>query len=180
MTGPFTALNRSRLNKHPRGRIWLYLTAAAILAVITPRTLPLLVWNATASAPVGLYRVIPFAHVDRGNLVLAMAPIAVRTMAAERGYLPAGVPLVKHVAALFRDQVCTTGHEITINGRPVATRLSTDSHRRPLPHWQGCRMLARDEVFLLNAPVRDSFDSRYFGPIRISAVMGRLIPLWTF
>jgi type IV secretory pathway protease TraF len=48
-----------------------------------------------------------------------------------------------------------------------------------LPHWDGCRTLQADELFLLMAAVPDSFDSRYFGPVSLSAVIGRLVPLWT-
>ncbi len=111
--------------------------------------------------------------------MLARLPDAAQKLAAERGYLPAGVPLVKRIAALSGDQVCAVGMTITINDRAVAERLESDSKGRPLPSWQGCRLLRRDEVFLLMEGVPDSFDGRYFGPVTRSAIIGKLIPLWT-
>jgi type IV secretory pathway protease TraF len=49
---------------------------------------------------------------------------------------------------------------------------------RPLPSWTDCRLLDGDEAFLLMEGVADSFDSRYFGPIHTTAIIGRLVPLW--
>lgn len=139
----------------------------------------LVVWNASASAPLGLYGVVPHAVIARGDLVLAMLPRAPRTLAAERGYLPAGVPVVKHVAALSGDTVCSRGMTITINGRPAAERLASDIRGRSVPAWRGCRLLRQDQVFLLNATVPDSFDGRYFGPVERSAIVGKLVAIWT-
>ena len=50
----------------------------------------------------------------------------------------------------------------------------------PLPAWQGCRVIARGEVFLMNWDEPQSLDSRYFGPIPLSAIIGRAEPVWTF
>jgi len=36
---------------------------------------------------------------------------------------------------------------------------------RPWPSWQGCRVIAVGEIFLMNGQVRDSLDGRYFGPV---------------
>lgn len=140
--------------------------------------MPKLVWNASASAPVGLYRVVSGAP-KRGDLVLVRVPESITSLAAERGYLPLNVPLVKRVAALSGDYVCAFDEAITINGRAIAERLKVDRAGRPLPWWNDCRGLARDELFLLMDDICGSFDSRYFGPVSRANIIGRLVPLWT-
>jgi type IV secretory pathway protease TraF len=82
-------------------------------ALPTPR--PWLVWNASASAPIGLYRVVA-GPVERGDWVLVRPPAEVAVLAAERAYLPLGVPLVKRVAALGGDAVCNRKGALFING----------------------------------------------------------------
>jgi len=75
------------------------LAALGFAAFVDPA--PRLVWNASASAPIGLYwadHVVP----ARGDFVLAELPPRAQRLAAERSYLPKGVPLVKRVAALAR------------------------------------------------------------------------------
>jgi conjugative transfer signal peptidase TraF len=141
------------------------------------RPAPRLVWNASASAPIGLYRVVR-DNTARGDLVLAHAPDSARQLADERHYLPSNVPLVKRIVAAAGDNVCAADNAIFINGRLVAERLTTDRLERPLPSWSGCQVLDKDEVFLLMKGVADSFDSRYFGPISTAAIIGRLVPLW--
>jgi conjugative transfer signal peptidase TraF len=139
---------------------------------------PLLIFNASASAPIGFYRVQASARIDRGDLVLVRTPESVRALAAERNYLPASVPLVKRIAALPGAAVCAVGRIITIDGRSVAERLAFDREGRPLQAWSGCRKLEANEIFLLMEDAPDSFDSRYFGPVLMSAAIGRLSPLW--
>ena len=155
---------------------------AAILALLgashDPRN-ALFVWNATASAPIGLYRVLPEKTLRRGDLVLVMPPDWVQRFASIRHYLPAHIPLVKHVAALTGQTICARNDAISIDGARVATRLRTDSLGRNLPAWIGCRTLSVDEVFLLMKDVRTSFDGRYFGAVSASSIIGRLQPLWT-
>ncbi|NCC22574.1 MAG: conjugative transfer signal peptidase TraF [Alphaproteobacteria bacterium] len=144
-------------------------------AVIRP--VPLLVWNASASVPVGLYRSVT-GTPNRGDFVLARTPERLEKLATERGYLPAGVPLVKRVAAIAGDHVCAHESTVSINGRTVARQHETDRTGRHLPRWSECRILRTDEFFLL-AEAPDSFDSRYFGPVNSTALTGRLEPLWT-
>jgi conjugative transfer signal peptidase TraF len=139
--------------------------------------MPWLVWNVSASAPIGLYRVI-HDNAAPGDLVLVHAPESVQQLAEERDYLPSKVPLVKRIAAARGDTVCAAGNAIFINRRRVAERLTTDRLGRPLPSWSGCHLMDEDEVFLLMEDVADSFDSRYFGPIPIAAIIGKLVPLW--
>ncbi|MDE2014692.1 MAG: conjugative transfer signal peptidase TraF [Alphaproteobacteria bacterium] len=138
---------------------------------------PLLIYNASASAPIGFYRVLPPGLFRRGELVLVRTPKSVRDLAAQRGYLPLGVPLVKRIAALSGDTVCIVRHVVRIDGRALAEQRATDTKGRPLPQWSGCRTLGLEEMFLLMAGVPDSFDGRYFGPVSARAVIGRLVPL---
>lgn len=143
-----------------------------------PKPSPLLVWNASASAPVGLYRV-GSGTPARGDLVLARPPGFVAYLADQRGYLPRNIPLVKRLAALPDEHVCAFSNAIIIGGEIVARRLKIDTQGRPLPWWNGCRALAHNEVFLLGNEKNHSFDSRYFGPVPAENIIGRLVPLWT-
>ncbi|EIM72236.1 peptidase S26 [Nitratireductor aquibiodomus RA22] len=50
---------------------------------------------------------------------------------------------------------------------------------RALPVWSGCRIVADDELFLMNWQIPDSLDGRYFGPLPATTVIGRAVPLYT-
>jgi conjugative transfer signal peptidase TraF len=149
------------------------LLALGLLYKPTPR----FVWNATASAPIGLY-LLTGSSPALGDLVLVTTPPSVQRLASDRRYLPMGVPLVKRIAGLSGDEICATGEEISINKRLVALRKSVDSKGRPMPFWSGCRTLS-NEVFLLMEDVPASFDGRYFGPVLQASIIGKLRPLWT-
>ena len=170
---------RRRRGHHPRAVLALGLLGLGAIGLpLLGRPAPLLIYNASASAPIGLYRVRPADPIRRGDLVLAHTPPSVRRLAAERGYLPESVPLVKRVAAMASDNVCVRDHAVSIDGRHVADQLAVDAEGRPLPAWAGCRTLGPDEIFLLMADVPDSFDGRYFGPVPTNAIIGKLVPLW--
>jgi len=143
------------------------------------RPMPFVIYNASASAPLGFYRRVD-GPIRRGDFVLARLPETVARFAAARDYLPLSVPVVKRVAALAGDITCAESGTILINGQVVTEALTADRQGRALPSWQGCRTLAPDDVFLLMKDIPASFDGRYFGPIQTSAIMGRLVPLWTW
>lgn len=152
--------------------------AVAFVAVALADPAPWLIWNASASAPIGLYRI----HSDRdppvGALVAAIPPAGLARWLAERRYLPVGVPLLKHVAAKAGQRICRIGDVVSVDARPVAVAQTRDSRGRLLPIWHGCRTLRNGELLLLNPAVPDSLDSRYFGPLPASAVIGRATPLY--
>lgn len=142
------------------------------------KPMPRLTWNNSVSAPIGLYRLTQVAHPALGDLVAVTPPPALTDMLAKRRYLPIGVSLLKHVAALPGARVCRRHEQITINGKPAVVARKTDSRGRDLPVWQGCRTLAANEIFLLNcAP--DSLDGRYFGPLPVNGLIGRATPILT-
>ena len=140
---------------------------------------PKLVWNASASAPVGLYTIDPSAALEVTDLVAVEAPEPLATFLSERGYLPRGVPLMKRVAAVPGQRVCRSGARITVDDIDLGEALERDRLGRPLPVWRGCRAVAPSELFLMNWQVRDSLDGRYFGPLPAASVIGRATPLYT-
>lgn len=156
-----------------------YFAAMATIVTAFIHPLPRLIWNASASTPIGLYAVWRTDAPRRGELVVVAPPERLATFLAARGYLPSGVPLLKHVAAVSGQRVCRIGDSIIIDRVRVADARRRDSRGRALPVWQGCRTVGRGEVFLLNADIPDSLDGRYFGPLPISTVLGRATPMLT-
>jgi len=139
---------------------------------------PKLIWNASASVPIGLYVVKPASNVHVGDLVVASPLEGLAAFLETRDYLARGVPLLKHVAALPGQEVCRIGRTITVDGLIMAQALDRDHLGRVLPAWEGCRLIANDEVFLLNWQSENSLDGRYFGPLSASTIVGRAHPLW--
>jgi conjugative transfer signal peptidase TraF len=162
--------------------IVLALIAVSVAAVALTASVKIptkLIWNASASVPIGLYAVHPAGTLHVGELVVVTPPEPLASFLADRGYLPKGVPLLKHILALARQTVCRIGDDISIDGLPVGRALARDRRDRPLPSWQACRVLCDGEVFLMNPRPADSLDSRYFGPLPTAAITGRADPLWT-
>ncbi|MGN6690895.1 MAG: S26 family signal peptidase [Sphingopyxis sp.] len=169
----------------PRRRRWRralgVIGAIAILLTTVPLfvDLPLrLLWNASASVPVGLY-VVSEEMPGRGELAVVRPARGVAAYMARRRYVPLGVPLLKPVAATAGATICRDGGAVTIEGRLAATALAADRLGRPLPVWHGCRTLGANELFLLADGSPASFDSRYFGPVTTGHVIGRAAPVWT-
>lgn len=162
------------------GQLASGVSATPLKIGLPPRTScpKLLLWNASASAPRGLYLLRPAQPLRIGALVAAQPPAPLARFAALRGYLPLGVPLLKHIAALHGQTVCRLAYAVTIDGHAVATTHARDRGGRALPSWQGCRTLRAGQVFLLNATIPDSFDGRYFGVLSADAITARAEPLW--
>ncbi len=160
----------------------LTVTALAVISIAAASAVDWpakLIWNATASAPIGFYTVAPADMLDVPELVAVMPPEPLAAFMVERGYIARGVPLLKRVIGLPGQRVCRTGHTITVDRIEMGEALERDSLGRDLPVWQGCRVIGDDQLFLMNWEVRDSLDGRYFGPIPADSVIGRAVPLWT-
>jgi conjugative transfer signal peptidase TraF len=163
-----------------RATILTMLTAAALVAA--PAWFgyaPAFIWNASASVPIGLYRLAPAERLNIGDYVVVAPPAPLAAFLAERGYLPLGVSLIKRVLALPGAKVCRQGLTIFAYEHAYGAAREHDRLGRPLPDWQGCRALADDEIFLMNWDAPDSLDGRYFGPLPTSSIVARALPLWT-
>ena len=151
--------------------------AAGLSAFLHPA--PKLVWNVSASVPIGLYAVQPVGVLHITELVVVRPPEPLASFLADRGYLPKGVPLLKRVLALPGQTVCRADRAITVDGIAMGEALDRDRRGRTLPVWQGCRAVRADEVFLMNWQSESSLDGRYFGSLPAAAIVGRAEPLWT-
>ncbi len=194
MTTLSTSANTTGTASHPRSRLRARLVLASLSACgfaalawasfVSP--LPRLTYNPSDSVAVGWYRIEPFdmhtALLSRAlsvdSIVLVRLPTEAAALAAQRGYLPTRVPLLKRVGAVAPQEVCIVGRSVRIDGVQVAAALPADRMGRPLPSWQQCRRLEPGELFLLSVTNPASFDSRYFGPVRASAVLGIAHPAW--
>lgn len=162
-------------------RAWFFGTYFVVLIVgisTSVHVAPRLLWNETASVPVGLYRLRAVSKLHAGDIIALHLPDRLALLLSQRGYLPLGVPLLKPVAALPGQTVCRADGSITIDGRPVGDALTSDHRGRPLPVWRGCHRLMRGEIFVMNPAEPRSLDGRYFGPLPASTVMDRAIPIW--
>ncbi len=149
MTAPIAAASTSAVPPRPRSRLRariVVVTLAAIgfaalawAAFVSP--LPRLTYNPSDSVAVGWYRIDPFdprtASLPRplsvGSIVLVPLPDRAATLAAQRGYLPTRVPLLKRVGAVPPQHICIVAGQVRIDSMPVAAAL-------PAASWAGrCR-----------------------------------------
>ncbi|PDT65065.1 S26 family signal peptidase [Bradyrhizobium ottawaense] len=164
----------------PFGYLMLtYLAALVVGALALIHPAPRLIWNATASTPIGLYVLHPVEELHALELVAVRLPEPIASFLADGGFLPKGLPLLKRVMALPGQTVCRSGDAITVDAVDVGTAHDRDHLGRPLPRWSGCHTIGSGEVFLMNPTVPDSLDSRYFGALSANSIVARAVPLWT-
>ena len=186
MTLPSIVADATEIPPHPRSRLRARIVLASLsacgLAALAwaafVQPLPRLVYNPSDSVPIGWYRIGSSDALHVGAIVLTTLPPDAAALAAQRRYLPAHVPLLKRVGAVAPQHVCVFDALVWIDGVPVAAVLPADRLGRPLPSWPHCRRLEAGELFLLSSTNPASFDSRYFGPVSASAVIGVAHSLW--
>ena len=146
--------------------------------------------NFTGSMPIGIYLLLPLQPngVKRGMLVAACAPSRAAETGHERGYLAPGPCadgtelLLKSVVALAGDEVAVTLGGITVNGclLPYSRTEPRDGSGRRLDPWGGIDHRLPAGQFLLYAPNKRSWDSRYWGPVSAGAIVSEAVPLFVF
>lgn len=161
---------------------YVMVTYFSVMGVAIASFIPMplrLVWNASASVPIGLYSLSPTPELEVGDLVALLPDKPLADFMVERGYIGRGVPLLKRVMALPGHEVCRTERSITVDHVPLGDAFDRDRMGRDLPVWQGCHRIADGQVFLMNLDARDSLDGRYFGPIPARTVIGKATPIYT-
>jgi type IV secretory pathway protease TraF len=163
----------TRLKSYTLGAAALALAFLATRPIIDPS--PILIWNASESVPIGWYFVAK-RQPKIGEIAVIRLTEWVQIYASTRGYLPQKVLLLKPVFADNPSIICRLGTHVFVDGKLVATATIMDTKHRLLPVWKGCKSLTSSQYFVLGRH-RDSFDSRYFGPIEQSQVVGTAFPL---
>ena len=164
--------------KSNRGVLALALSGAfGILAALASflSAKPVFVWNFSASAPTGLYRML-VRPARKGDWVALNPPSHIRALLSEVRRSSGSRFLIKRMAAIEGDVVCRHDDTVTINGVVAAKAVGRHVGEFALPVWQGCQTLIANEAFFLGEAER-SFDSRYFGPLETSSLIGPLVKL---
>jgi conjugative transfer signal peptidase TraF len=143
---------------------------------------PQMLINGTASEPLGLYRLVRHGSADyrSGMYVVFPVPPDMQALVYGRHWMPDGVPFLKELAALGGDRVCVLPHRLEINGRYVGPVYEEDSQGRALPRNLGCFPVPQGMFFAASGHLDKSFDSRYFGPLPLTQLLGEARPVWTF
>ncbi len=167
----------SRASPKAHGRrpfLLVSLCAGAVAMLIVPVSAASarLVWNATPSAPIGLY-VIEQGRWRVGDRVAVRPSELLAEDLERRGVLARGKLLIKRVVAGKGDRVCRDGVDVTVNGSAAAIARDASGSGEALPFWRGCRTLGSWEVLLLG-DTADSYDGRYFGVTSADDILGRV------
>ncbi len=143
--------------------------------------------NWTPSVALGIWRIAPLHRpVELSDHVFICPPLNQKfAQARERGYLRRGLcpswlaPLIKIVVALPGQSV-VIGRSVVIDGKelPDSRLQSADGSGRPLIPFAGG--IVPQGMLFLHSPYRGSYDSRYFGPVPASGVLGLAKPVLTF
>lgn len=171
-------------------------TGVIIIAVITLSLAALvsckMILNVTPSCPLGLYGTKP-AHnlkdLKKNQLVLICSDLTnpVIKLADQYKILPPGqscpeselAPLLKRLVGVPGDQVAITNQGITINGHKIENSKIKYKIFEQMIHPGDIYTLKSNEYWVMSSYNADSFDSRYFGPVKRQQIKSRVYPLLT-
>ena len=154
----------------------LFGSAALIALYVSLSRVPdIILYNDTASMPVGFY-LRSNDQIALGTIVTVEVHEIAHAYALERG-VGSNFRLLKRIAATEGNIVCADGAQITVDGEVRALRSARDSVGRTLPSWSGCRELSEGQYLVLGDSA-DSFDGRYFGIVTASNIEGVWRPIF--
>jgi conjugative transfer signal peptidase TraF len=142
-----------------------------------------IVRNTTDSLPHGIYYITSRANLNYGDIVCFAVPTHVERIVYGRGWLNEGNIMMKKVAAMPGDRICSDGSKFTITSADktkAGAIRPADRQGRPLPAFKYCGVIEKNLLFVGSATDPQSFDSRYFGLVQIQEVIGVAKPLWIF
>lgn len=165
----------------------IFLAAICVFKAYSEFSPYALVYNRTASIPLGIY----FGEkVSRTELKIgdtACFPYHAPAWAEDRHYFPEGFTLCKHVYGMPGDKLQIQNGELDVfphNGEAFKLPdafAEKDSKARALAPALTDGMVLQDGQYLLLAPAhKNSLDSRYLGPVTLPDSTMRVKPLLTW
>ncbi len=143
--------------------------------------------NTTDSIPFGLYRITNIKNIKNAYVIFCPDDRPVFKQGLDRGYIGSGLCpggygyLMKKVVATNGDQISITSDGVFVNRQLILFSKPTliDGRKRPLPQWRTIDyQIKEDELITMTSQSECSFDSRYYGPIRIGQIKGVIKPIW--
>jgi conjugative transfer signal peptidase TraF len=146
--------------------------------------------NLTDSIPIGLYRmkaIKDVKNIKQAYVIFCPDDKPVFQQARDRGYINHGLCpggygyLMKKVVATPGDQISVMASGVFVNQRliPYSKPKARDGVNRALPQWPAFNyQLKDDECMTMTSQSAWSFDSRYYGPVRLGQIKGVITPLW--
>lgn len=170
--------SRDKRARAVRTILWALAPTALIAIAVAAFPRPLVLYNPSPSIETGYYARTPETPAT-GKIIAFRVPTIGRDYAAiHMPYLIRG-GIIKPVAAEAGDTVCTTGSGgLRINGKARAPIAEHDRHGLSLPHWRDCRALKAGEFFVFSDRIPNSYDSRYYGPVPASDIIGTFRLVW--
>jgi conjugative transfer signal peptidase TraF len=154
----------------------LFLLLLQLFSLLFPRKL--ILYNYTDSLPHGFY-LLHQGAAEKGDLVAFRPPEQAARLIRERKYLRDEAYLIKYIVAEKGDSVCTEKGRLSINGVDYGGIDAFDKKGRPLPHYR-FRGKQGDGYIVAIKGLNDSFDSRYYGPVKKEDIIGVASAFWNF
>ena len=131
----------------------------------------------TPSMPEGYYLTYYTQNITRDDDVLFKPNEHIQQFIVDHGWLPKGVPLLKRIVGIPGDKLCIKQRKVAINNKTIAIIKHKDSQGNPLPVFQFCGVIARNQYFVQGIANDHSFDSRYYGLISSNQIISKAIKL---
>lgn len=131
----------------------------------------------SGSGPQWAYRVSPDVRLERGEWVVVCLEGPAAEIARERGYLPFSRQCPARVQPILKEIWALEGDTVDLGGLPAP--LEVDALGRPLTAWPSGRV-GSGRVWLRSIDDgRDTWDSKYYGPVPKEWIRGSAKPiLW--
>lgn len=158
----------------------LYIALAGIMFLPSVARLAGIRTNLTDSAPRGIWITNDVHNLKRGMLVSICPPESEALAAMKaKNLIPRGdcpldtVPLLKAIGAVQGDTVTVNRNSVSVNGEPIPNTSSLGDIR-----WKdGTYRVGEGEVWIFSTYVPNSFDSRYFGPVKTRNINAEAFPV---
>jgi conjugative transfer signal peptidase TraF len=134
-------------------------------------------YQATPSVPKGFYVIKPVQKISRGDLVVFLPLASVQDFMQQHHWIPDSGWLMKVVSAVPGDEICRRHDRFWVNGVEVAQVFHFYAPGKKLPQYYFCGRVPKDQYFLLGPQHPHSFDSRYFGFVSRSQIIGNAVRL---